>query len=105
MSDAYDLFCIGMLTKLIGRIYYTAPLCTYATATSLWTCKISGPGTLNTDINGAVTSVALVGTLCGQLLWGRIGDLIGRKIVYGLTLIVMIIAAIGSGEKRTADNT
>ncbi|CAK7324100.1 unnamed protein product [Dovyalis caffra] len=83
-TDAYDLFCISAVSKLLGRLYYYDP----TTGT---------PGKLPTNVNNAVTGVALVGTLSGQLVFGWLGDKMGRKNVYGLTLIIMAICAIGSG--------
>uniref|UniRef100_A0ACD5TUB5 Uncharacterized protein n=1 Tax=Avena sativa TaxID=4498 RepID=A0ACD5TUB5_AVESA len=53
-TDAYDLFCISLVTKLIGRIYYT-------------------------------------------LFFGWLGDKVGRKSVYGMTLLLMIICSVASG--------
>eukprot|EP00158_Paraphelidium_tribonemae_P010238 Partr_v1_DN41087_c0_g1_i1_m36242 putative phosphate transporter len=76
-TDAYDLFSIGLLTKLIGRIYYG--------------------GHMPINIAAALSSVALCGTLAGQLLFGYLGDKFGRKSVYGLTLWLMVVASIGSG--------
>ncbi|KAF7144583.1 hypothetical protein RHSIM_Rhsim04G0183400 [Rhododendron simsii] len=46
-TDAYDLFCISVVTKLLGRIYYTAP-------------NSKTPGILPVKISAAVTGVALV---------------------------------------------
>ena len=67
--QAYDLFCIGMLTKLLGRVYYTSAAC--ATLSDLtWQCKIKGAGSLPVGQTFAVTTVALIGTLIGQLFWG-----------------------------------
>ncbi|XVF65280.1 hypothetical protein PTKIN_Ptkin09bG0235400 [Pterospermum kingtungense] len=83
-TDAYDLFSISLITKLLGRIYYThkgAPK----------------PGTLPPNIAAAVTGVAFCGTLAGQLFFGWLGDKLGRKKVYGLTLMIMVICSIGSG--------
>lgn len=40
-----------------------------------------------------MSSVALCGTLAGQLAFGYLGDRFGRKSVYGLTLFVMIFCA------------
>ncbi|KAL0554018.1 hypothetical protein IC582_007923 [Cucumis melo] len=62
-TDAYDLFCISLVTKLLGRIYYQ------------------------------VDGVVFVGTLVGQLFFGWLGDKMGRKRVYGLTLMLMVICA------------
>ncbi|XP_062076111.1 low affinity inorganic phosphate transporter 4-like [Humulus lupulus] len=83
-TDAYDLFCISAVSKLLGRLYYFDPV-------SL------KPGKLPPRVNNSVTGVALVGTLAGQLFFGWLGDKLGRKKVYGITLIMMVICAICSG--------
>lgn len=83
-TDAYDLFSISLVTKLLGRIYYT-------------NLNKEKPGTLPPGISAAVTGVALVGTLAGQLFFGWLGDKMGRKKVYGVTLILMIVCSLASG--------
>ncbi|RZC44021.1 hypothetical protein C5167_036973 [Papaver somniferum] len=83
-TDAYDLFCISLVTKLLGRIYYTVE-------------GAAKPGNLPPNVAAAVNGVALVGTLVGQLFFGWLGDRIGRKRVYGLTLIIMITCSVASG--------
>uniref|UniRef100_A0A0E0NPS0 H(+)/Pi cotransporter n=1 Tax=Oryza rufipogon TaxID=4529 RepID=A0A0E0NPS0_ORYRU len=83
-TDAYDLFCISLVTKLLGRIYYTDP----ASPT---------PGSLPPNIAAAVNGVALCGTLSGQLFFGWLSDKLGRKSVYGMTLLLMVICSIASG--------
>lgn len=83
-TDAYDLFCISTVTKLLGRIYYYVPGSTT-------------PGSLPPNVTAAVSGVALCGTLCGQLFFGWMGDKVGRKRVYGWTLLLMIITSIFSG--------
>ncbi|KAL0793165.1 hypothetical protein Bca101_064542 [Brassica carinata] len=83
-TDAYDLFCISMVTKLLGRIYYHK-------------ASTEKPGTLPPEVAGAVNGVALCGTLIGQLFFGWLGDKLGRRRVYGITLIIMIFCSLGSG--------
>lgn len=83
-TDAYDLFCISLVTKLLGRIYYHIP-------------GHPDPGTLPANVAAAVNSVAFCGTLTGQLFFGWLGDKLGRKKVYGMTLMVMVICSIASG--------
>lgn len=83
-TDAYDLFSISVVTKLLGRIYYYDP-------------NIGKPGVLPPGISAAVTGVALVGTLLGQLFFGWLGDKMGRKKVYGVTLLLMILCSLASG--------
>ncbi|XVF66492.1 hypothetical protein PTKIN_Ptkin10aG0040000 [Pterospermum kingtungense] len=82
-TDAYDLFCISVVTKLLGRIYY----------------HVDGapkPGTLPPNVAAAVNGVAFVGTLTGQLFFGWLGDKMGRKKVYGITLLLMVVCSLAS---------
>lgn len=83
-TDAYDLFCISLVTKLLGRLYY------YKEGSP-------DPGSLPSNVSAAVNGVAFCGTLTGQLFFGWLGDKMGRKRVYGLTLMVMVICSIASG--------
>lgn len=83
-TDAYDLFSISIVSKCLGRLYYTG-------------LDYPKPGTLPPNVYAAVTSVALCGTLSGQLFFGWLGDRLGRKSVYGFTLILMIICSLASG--------
>ncbi|CAN0902903.1 Low affinity inorganic phosphate transporter 4 [Linum grandiflorum] len=83
-TDAYDLFCITAVSKLIGRLYYYDP-------------STGHPGKLPLFVNNWVGGVALVGTLCGQLFFGWLGDKLGRKKVYGVTLVLMAVCAVCSG--------
>ncbi|KAK1257792.1 Inorganic phosphate transporter 1-4 [Acorus gramineus] len=83
-TDAYDLFSISIVTKLLGRLYY----------------HVEGdakPGTLPPNVAAAVNGVALCGTLAGQLFFGWLGDKMGRKRVYGLTLMLMVGCSVASG--------
>ncbi|KAK8265152.1 hypothetical protein V6Z12_D12G159500 [Gossypium hirsutum] len=83
-TDAYDLFSISLITKLLGCIYYVDALS-------------EKPGTLPPRIAAAINGVAFCGTLAGQLFFGWLGDKLGRKRVYGLTLMLMVIFSIASG--------
>ena len=76
-TDAYDLFSIGLLTKLIGHIYYD--------------------GNMPINVTSAISAVALCGTLLGQIIFGWAGDRFGRKSVYGVTLLIMMGSSICSG--------
>ncbi|XP_042513029.1 low affinity inorganic phosphate transporter 1-like [Macadamia integrifolia] len=83
-TDAYDLFCISLVTKLLGRIYYHHE-------------GAAKPGSLPPSVSAAVNGVAFVGTLTGQLFFGWLGDKMGRKRVYGMTLMVMVLCSVASG--------
>ncbi|KAF3961535.1 hypothetical protein CMV_013859 [Castanea mollissima] len=66
-TDAYNIFCISTVSKLLGRLYY------------------------------AVAGVALIGTLTGHLFFGWIGDKLGREKGYSVSLTLTIICAVCSG--------
>ncbi|XP_072985550.1 probable inorganic phosphate transporter 1-4 [Typha latifolia] len=83
-TDAYDLFCISLVTKLLGRIYYSVP-------------GSPDPGVLPPNVAAAVNGVAFCGTLAGQLFFGWLGDKLGRKRVYGMTLMLMVVCSLASG--------
>lgn len=83
-TDAYDLFSITIVTKLLGRIHYTS-------------LPSDTPGQLPFNVRLAVSAVALCGTFAGALFFGCMGDRFGRRKVYGITLILMILCSIGSG--------
>ncbi|OWM85750.1 inorganic phosphate transporter 1-4-like isoform X2 [Punica granatum] len=83
-TDAYDLFCISLVTKLLGRLYYTEP-------------GSDTPGALPSNVASAVNGVAFCGTLTGQIFFGWLGDKMGRKRVYGMTLMLMVLCSIASG--------
>lgn len=83
-TDGYDLFCIPLVTKLIGLLYYTIP----------------GSAMLRTlppNAAAAVSGMAIVGTLTDQLFFSWLGDKMGRKKVYGMTLIMMVMFSMAYG--------
>ncbi|KAK3414854.1 hypothetical protein EUGRSUZ_H00161, partial [Eucalyptus grandis] len=89
-TDAYDLFCINPVMLLLGRLYYTEP-------NPLTGAMPTKPGTLPPNVKSAVAAVALCGTIAGQIFFGLLGDKLGRKKVYGMTLMLMIFCSLASG--------
>lgn len=81
-TDAYDLFCIPLIVRLIGRVYYEQDPRKYQIP----------PGVLS-----ATLAIALLGTAIGQLVFGRLGDRIGRRRVYGIALMIMVLSSLGCG--------
>ncbi|KAH7572953.1 hypothetical protein JRO89_XS03G0041500 [Xanthoceras sorbifolium] len=73
-TDASDLFCIPLLTKLLGRIYYHKE-CSYT------------PGYLPNNVAAAVIGVALCGTIAGQLFFGWLGFGIGVDHLLSVTIM------------------
>ncbi|WCJ44755.1 phosphate transporter 1 1 [Euphorbia peplus] len=83
-TDAYDFFCISIILKLIGRIYYDS----------------SDPDQnyqIKTSVLAVMVGTMFLGTAIGQITFGILGDRRGRRSVYGTALMVMVISSIASG--------
>lgn len=83
-TDSYDVFIINLVTPMLGYVYYA-----------------SNGNKLPSDIEGIVKGMASVGTLIGQLLFGFMGDIFGRKI-YGFELLIIIIGTINCATASSA---
>lgn len=75
LTDSYDIFAINLGITMLSYVYWKDGKMPLSTTTFL---KVS-------------TSV---GTVIGQLSFGMMADIVGRKKIYGLELIVMIVATI-----------
>jgi MFS transporter, PHS family, inorganic phosphate transporter len=80
-TDAYDLFAINLVTSMLGVVY--------------WQDAKSKPGTIPTSADTAIKAATQGGTVMGQLGFGWLADVVGRKRMYGLELILIIIATLG----------
>lgn len=76
-TDSYDIFTASMLTIMLGIVYYP------------------GVGTMPTSSDSAIKLATSAGTVIGQVGFGIMADLVGRKKMYGLELIVIIFATVG----------
>ncbi|KAI6037689.1 major facilitator superfamily domain-containing protein [Pisolithus marmoratus] len=72
-TDAYDLFAINIAASMLGYVY-------------------GHNGALTTWQSTGVKAAAPVGNLFGQVLFGWLADRVGRKRMYGVELMIMIIA-------------
>ncbi|KXN84109.1 Inorganic phosphate transporter PHO84 [Leucoagaricus sp. SymC.cos] len=92
-TDAYDIFAINIASMMLGYVYGAPQPQTDPTLPQV--------GKLNSDQDLGVKVATPVGTLIGQLLFGWLADIVGRKRMYGVELMIMIIATFGqalSGE-------
>ncbi len=72
-TDAYDLFIIGVVLAIL---------------TPLWH--------LSAFEIGLIGSTSLLAAAFGSILFGRLADFVGRRSIYGFTLIVLAIGALAS---------
>ena len=81
-TDAYDLFAISLALPMIYQVYYPNP---------------SQPNSASTftkdypNIDVLIKASTNWGNLIGQLGFGYLGDKLGRKKMYGVELIIMIV--------------
>ncbi|CAF4769620.1 unnamed protein product, partial [Rotaria magnacalcarata] len=54
------------------------------------------------NIQGIIKGITNVGNLIGQLVFGFLGDSKGRKSIYGIELLIVIVATIGSAMAGSA---
>lgn len=70
-TDAYDLFIIGVVMTLLKPMWHVQPL-----------------------EESLVESTALIAAAIGALLFGRVADMVGRKRIYGVEVLVLAVGAI-----------
>ncbi|KAM7202907.1 Major facilitator superfamily domain containing protein [Rhypophila sp. PSN 637] len=75
-TDSYDIFSVSLLTLMLGIVYYP------------------GVGKMPTTSDTAIKLATSAGTVVGQLLFGTLADVVGRKQMYGLELIIIIFATV-----------
>src|SRR3984885_2059113 len=71
-TDAYDLFIIGVVMSLVKPMWHVGKL-----------------------EESLVESTALLASAFGALLFGRVADMLGRKRIYGIEVLVLAAGAIG----------
>lgn len=77
-TDAYDLFAIGLVINMLGVVYWLK----------------DNKGSVPSGSSTALKSVQSGGNVIGQVLFGILADVVGRKRMYGLELIIIIFATI-----------
>ncbi|KAJ4020203.1 acid phosphatase pho5 [Fusarium irregulare] len=86
-TDSYDIFCVSMLTIMLGIVYYPSK------------------GKLPTSSDNAIKLSTSAGTVLGQLGFGMMADIVGRKRMYGLELIVIIFATLAQALTAGSPST
>lgn len=74
MTDSYDIFAVGLVTSLLGIVYFN--------------------GKISSQDDTAVKVATSCGTVVGQLGFGIIADWVGRKKIYGVELIIIIVTTL-----------
>jgi PHS family inorganic phosphate transporter-like MFS transporter len=86
MLDSYDLFIVNLASPLWAYLFFSKGQLKTTTA-------VTAP-TIPFLVRGSVNAAANIGNVIGQLMFGFLGDLFGRKFVYGKELIIAIVGII-----------
>ncbi|KAK3379920.1 high affinity inorganic phosphate transporter [Lasiosphaeria ovina] len=73
-TDSYDIFAVSLLTAMLGVVYYP------------------GVGHMPLSSDTAIKLATSAGTIVGQIGFGALADIVGRKRMYGLELLLIIFA-------------
>ncbi|ODQ74147.1 hypothetical protein LIPSTDRAFT_62193 [Lipomyces starkeyi NRRL Y-11557] len=88
-TDSYDIFSINICVTMLGYVYFH-----------------NRGSKLPTNSDTAVKVATSGGTVVGQLFFGWIADIVGRKRIYGIELMIIIVGTLGqalSGPSQAID--
>ena len=77
-ADSYDFFSINFAMQLIGITFWQ-----------------HHGGTVPSNLQSAIRSATSGGALVGMIGFGWLADVLGRKRIYGVELIILIFATLG----------
>jgi PHS family inorganic phosphate transporter-like MFS transporter len=77
-TDSYDIFAINLVTSILGMVFW----------------QETNQGVLPTNVNTAVKAATSGGAVIGQVGFGWLADLIGRRKMYGMELAIIILATL-----------
>jgi MFS transporter, PHS family, inorganic phosphate transporter len=83
-----QLFAINVITGMLGIVY--------------WQNATNNPGNIPSSSDTALKVATSSGTVIGQLAFGMLADVVGRKKMYGLELIIIIFATLA--QSVTSDS-
>lgn len=89
-TDAYDLFIIGAVLVVLSSYPVPGFLELYGTSpeAAFW--------------KGLLGSAALWATIAGQILFGFLGDRLGRKYLYGVEAAILTFGASSAPWRQTS---
>ncbi|KAK8156502.1 major facilitator superfamily domain-containing protein [Phyllosticta citrichinensis] len=90
-TDAYDLFAINLVTPMLGVVYWQ-------------TRPGANRGSIPEPSDTAIKVSTSAGTVIGQVGFGVLADIVGRKKMYGLELIMIIFATLAQALSSSSSS-
>lgn len=75
----FQLFAINSVVGMLGIVYWQTP---------------KGHGVMPSSAQTAVKIASPVGAVLGQIVFGHLADRLGRKRIYGVELLIIIVATL-----------
>ena len=76
-TDSYDIFAINLVIDMLGLTFYQ-----------------STKGSIPKNVSTAIKASLSGGTVIGQVVFGILADVFGRRRMYGIELITIIVATV-----------
>lgn len=91
LTDSFGLFALNVVTPMLGYVYWP---------------NDDGIPHVPTSVKTAMMCSTLAGTMVGQIAFGFLADVLGRRKMYGLELVVIIVGTMlllmsSNGEKNS----
>lgn len=103
-TDSYDIFAINMITAMLGMVFWQGPPNVgnnYGGNYGVLPTNVRFRSTLLTDrklnfiqVNTAIKAATSGGTVIGQLGFGYLADVVGRRKMYGVELAIIVTATL-----------
>ncbi|KAH6671951.1 H+ symporter [Halenospora varia] len=84
-TDSYDIFAINLVTSLLGLVFWQGPPITGSNTGG-------NHGVLPQYVNTALKASTSGGAVIGQLGFGWLADVVGRRKMYGVELGIIVFA-------------
>ncbi|CAG5184029.1 uncharacterized protein ALTATR162_LOCUS10874 [Alternaria atra] len=93
LTDAFGLFALNVVTPMLGYVYWPNH-------------EEAGIPSVPSSVKTAMMCSTLAGTMVGQIGFGFAADVLGRRKMYGLELVIIIVGTMlllmsSNGEKNS----
>lgn len=86
--DSYDIFAINVITIFLGLAFWQGPPEEARNGFG------GNNGMLPTPVSQALKASSSAGIILGQIMFGWLADTLGRRKMYGIELIIIVVATL-----------
>lgn len=86
-TDSYDIFAINLVTSTLGMVFWQGEPIPGSNSGGNY-------GVLPMQVNTAIKAATSGGAVIGQLGFGWLADVVGRRKMYGVELAIIITATL-----------